>query len=286
MDMKLVREGRRVKEENESQALFQKVVAGLEWNVGRGHVKTEAGLFATLRWLAMWRSHVLERELWEHSEGRVLGGPFAGMRYLKAGTEGGMAPRMLGSYESELHSHLEAFIRDDFERIAVIGCAEGYYAVGLALRCPSSEIMAYDIKPEARQACRELAELNGVSARVTIGCECDPNAFANLAKYKTLIFCDIEGDELTLMDPGKNPALASIEGFIVECHEEFSPGISTSLQNAFATSHNSQLVTHKLSAPELPAWMDRLTHLDQLLALWEWRTHPTPWLVLRRRPTT
>ncbi len=29
-----------------------------------------------------------------------------------------------------------------------------------------------------------------------------------------------------------------------------------------------------------PAWMQGLGHLDQLLAIWEWRMAPTPWLVL------
>jgi hypothetical protein len=33
----------------------------------------------------------------------------------------------------------------------------------------------------------------------------------------------------------------------------------------------------------LPGWMTPLPHLDLLLATWEWRAAPTPWLVMRPR---
>jgi hypothetical protein len=31
---------------------------------------------------------------------------------------------------------------------------------------------------------------------------------------------------------------------------------------------------------EYPWWLKDLSHLDQLLAVWEWRAGPTPWLVM------
>ena len=31
---------------------------------------------------------------------------------------------------------------------------------------------------------------------------------------------------------------------------------------------------------DLPPWLQELTHLDQLLAVWEWWQQPTPWLVM------
>jgi hypothetical protein len=33
----------------------------------------------------------------------------------------------------------------------------------------------------------------------------------------------------------------------------------------------------------LPEWMEGLSDMDRLLALWEWRTGPTPWLWMQRR---
>ena len=31
----------------------------------------------------------------------------------------------------------------------------------------------------------------------------------------------------------------------------------------------------------MPAWFSNMAHLDQLLAFWEWRSGPTPWLVMK-----
>lgn len=36
--------------------------------------------------------------------------------------------------------------------------------------------------------------------------------------------------------------------------------------------------------PETTAWFNNLAHLDQLLATWEWRSGPTPWLVMKTKP--
>ena len=32
-----------------------------------------------------------------------------------------------------------------------------------------------------------------------------------------------------------------------------------------------------------PSWFKNLAHLDQLLATWEWRSGPTPWLVMKAK---
>jgi len=32
-----------------------------------------------------------------------------------------------------------------------------------------------------------------------------------------------------------------------------------------------------------PSWFNNLSHLDQLLATWEWRAGPTPWLVMKAK---
>lgn len=36
--------------------------------------------------------------------------------------------------------------------------------------------------------------------------------------------------------------------------------------------------------PHAPVWFNNLAHLDQLLAVWEWRSGPTPWLVMKAKP--
>ena len=36
---------------------------------------------------------------------------------------------------------------------------------------------------------------------------------------------------------------------------------------------------HRIPSAELPPLFDALGDMDRLLAVWEWRSHPTPWLV-------
>lgn len=55
---------------------------------------------------------------------------------------------------------------------------------------------------------------------------------------------------------------------------------SDEITRRFAASHNITRIDHALAATPLPAWMQSLCHLDHLLATWEWRMGPTPWLVM------
>jgi ribosomal protein L11 methylase PrmA len=75
-------------------------------------------------------------------------------------------PKWLGAYEAELADIVEAIIKHGHSRILNIGCAEGYYAVGLALRDRASEVFAFDIDPISRVQTHRLARLNEVSDQV------------------------------------------------------------------------------------------------------------------------
>jgi hypothetical protein len=87
-----------------------------------------------------------------------------------------------------------------------------------------------------------------------------------------------------LLDPVAAPALAGMD-IIVESHECLVPGITAELQRRFAASHEITVVhddgQRQLHDP--PEWFRALAHLDQLLAVWEWRSEATPWLVMRAR---
>ena len=65
-------------------------------------------LYNLLRLLARWRSQVLVNTHISTEGAKITGGPFKGMDYVTAATEGPLIARLLGTYESELHPHLEA----------------------------------------------------------------------------------------------------------------------------------------------------------------------------------
>jgi len=165
----------------------------------------------------------------------IRGGPFAGMAYVERSTGGALLPKIAGSYEEPIQDWIERAIARRYARILDIGCAEGYYAVGLARRLPESAIIAYDINVDARGLCRDLAAINGVT-NVDVRPSCDFSELAREIVDDTLIVCDIEGGERELLDPRKVPGLADAD-LIIECHDSYLPGITDLLIDRFEATH-------------------------------------------------
>jgi precorrin-6B methylase 2 len=238
-----------------------------------------------LRQLAKWRSALIVNTYVQNHGRTILQGPFEGMSYVAEATEGALAPRLLGVYESELHPHILAFSRSDIDCVIDVGCAEGYYAVGLARLMPNATIYAYDIDPKARAACAELAQVNGVADRVKIGGEFAPDGFEAFAGRRCLVMVDAEGAEDQILQPALSPALAGMS-IIVETHDLFRPGVLNRMLERFGPTHDILRVDQGPKTLPLPPWLTALGHLDQLLAVWEWRGLPTPWLVMTPKGET
>jgi len=235
-----------------------------------------------LRLLAKWRASVLLAAHRNRAGSRVLAGPFAGMEYLPLASEGSTLARLLGIYESPLHPIIETAIGAGYAQVVDIGCAEGYYAVGLARRMPQARVYAHDSGAPARAKCAELAALNGVTQRVQIGGEISHADLALCARGKTLVVCDIEGAEDGLLDPAKAPALTQAD-ILVEVHDCFDPGLSARVAARFAASHDVQIIHRREGGQPLPDWMNDLSDIDRVLVLWEWRSGPTPWLWMQAK---
>jgi Ribosomal protein L11 methyltransferase (PrmA) len=149
----------------------------------------------------------------------VLTGPFRGMFYLDETVWGPITPKWAGAYEMELEDIILDIARRGYEQILNIGCAEGYYSVGLALLDRKPQVFAFDLDPIARRQARRLARLNGVSARVRVFGKCTHFKLNKVITGKTLVVCDIEGHELFLLDPAKVPGLKDAD-LLIEVHEE------------------------------------------------------------------
>jgi hypothetical protein len=215
---------------------------------------------------------------------KVIEGPFAGMIYGEKVAGSAYTPKILGTYELEIQPWIKQIIQDDYQTIIDLGCAEGYYAVGLALRCPRTTIYAYDGDPEAQVACRELAALNGVEDRVKIGGYCEPETLKNLPLDHAMLICDVEGYEVELLDPEFIPVLATID-ILAELHEPLVPGLTAKIISRFSPTH---VITLLDAAPR-----DRTKHpnvhflspSDQDLALTESRPDGQQFALLRVRDT-
>ena len=243
-----------------------------------------AQLNNVLRLLSKWRSVLIQNTLLQKHGTQVRQGPLVGMDFLSQSAEGCHIAKLLGCYEQPLQPHIENAIRAAYPLVLNIGCAEGYYAVGMARRMPNTRVLAFDLDLRAQETCRALASNNGVADRVTVGALFSRSDFAAYADQRVLVLCDIEGDEQDLLDPRAAPALQGMD-IIVESHECLVPGVTKALIDRFSATHQITQVTDdgQRHLNQAPDWFNNLAHLDQLLSTWEWRSGPTPWLVMTAR---
>jgi hypothetical protein len=248
----------------------------------QGADASQAELNRALRLLSKWRSVLIQNTLLQQQGTVVMQGPLAGMDFLAESAEGCHIAKLLGCYEQPLQPFIEQAISNAYPTILNIGCAEGYYAVGMARRMPSTQVLAFDLNPKAQEVCTALAQKNGVSDRIKVGALFRPEDFQNYRNQKVLVLCDIEGAENDLLNPETAPALKSMD-LIVESHECLIPGITKKLIDRFKDSHHLTLVQDngQRQLQDAPQWLNNLAHLDQLLATWEWRSGATPWLVMK-----
>lgn len=240
-----------------------------------------ARLNAALRMLAKWRAELLANTLARRQGTRIAAGPFAGMDYPVRAAEGARVVRMLGAYEPGLDPVIETIIARAYPLVIDIGCAEGFYAVGLARRMPGARVLARDISDRAQARCLALARANGVADRVEIGGQVLHGDFAICADQPSVVICDIEGAEADLLDPVAAPGLLGAD-ILVELHPAAQPDLVEVMQRRFAPSHRITRIDRALAPERLPAWAEEMSDLDRLLCLWEWRMGPTPWLWMER----
>ena len=217
----------------------------------------------------------------------VRSGPFTGMRLVGEESWGHIASYLLGSYERELHGVLEQLLETSYDAVVDVGCAEGYYAVGLARRLPAAIVHAFDIDEQAQRICARLAEVNGVADRVVVGGFCDPDRLEQLIGGRTLVFVDCEGCEAQLLDPTLVPALRGAD-LVVELHDFIDPTITARILERFGPTHEIEIVdAGTRSADDYPE-LAAESGLVRFTALFEARPtdpHPMQWAVLRARTT-
>jgi hypothetical protein len=171
---------------------------------------------------------------------RVMTGPFSGMPYLDETVWGSIVPKWLGSYEWELGGVISEILDQGYATVVDVGCAEGYYAAGLARRLVDSRIFAFDADPFSRGQTRRLAALAGVSERVSMGSFCQHSDLVTIRRDfagSMLVVCDIEGSEWEFLDPVQCRYLEECD-ILVEIHEVYGiRDFGASMSDRFAATH-------------------------------------------------
>ena len=103
------------------------------------------------------------------------------------------------------------------------------------IKLPETEVIAYDIDESARNNLKELMKINNIE-NIIINANCSHEDLNNMCESNTLVFCDIEGHEKTLLDLNKVPNLKLVD-LIIESHDCFEPKITEKLIQRFCQTH-------------------------------------------------
>lgn len=225
-------------------------------------------------------------DAWDLTGGRVASGPFRGMRYGHASIGSVLSAKLLGTYERELHAWVDEIIATPYRTIHVVGCAEGYYAVGLARAMPHATVVAYDLDPHVPTLLADIAARNGVAARVHFGGAFTPASPFDPPEAAALIVCDVEGAEESLLDPTADPRLLRCD-LVVEIHDALTGSIQNVIESRFAATHRIRRVAaQRRTGDDLPARLRGALTYDRAEQMMnERRQYGLSWLLLQRRDT-
>jgi len=194
----------------------------------------------------------------------VQDGPFKGLKYVDfVSFTSTILPKLLGTYESEIYPDLEDLLKNEsYDEILNIGSADGYYAIGLAQRCPKATVYCFDVNPQSLKFVRKMAALNGTKNVELKGLFTDEH-FKDYLKGKSLIVCDVDGYEDDLFNEDVIP-LIQYSDIIIETHDYVVAHTTQMLVDRLAKTHNIKVITYKQNkVDELPS--DLFTSAPMLL---------------------
>lgn len=206
----------------------------------------------------------------------VQSGPFAGMVLPEQVSwgNGDVLPKLLGTYEQELHPAIEKAIARNPKVVFNVGCAEGYYAVGLARRLSSVPVYAFDTDKMAREICFGACLSNNTTRAITK--ELFTTGYLDRRK-NPLIIMDIEGGECNILT--SPPSVFDSSDLIVECHDFIHPDTTDTLVMRFKETHDIEVITEGPRDPSSIELVKNMHSLDRWLCVNEGRPVCMQWLV-------
>lgn len=216
----------------------------------------------------------------------IKNGPFKGILYPDITSIKSFA-KVFGSYERELHPIIEDICQKKYTEIINIGCAEGYYAVGLAKRILTAKVYAYDVNETAIQQCKKMAVLNNVDQQIIIGSFCDTETMKLFGSTQMgLIISDCEGYEKELFTKEIAPLLSRFD-MIIEIHDFVDITISSHIRQLFENTHDLEVIQSIDDIKKAQTyWYEELEQYDletRKILLAESRPHIMEWFYFKSR---
>ncbi len=215
------------------------------------------------------------------THGEVIEGPFKGMKILEdcKWGDGDISSKLLGIYENELHSSIEDAIGRQPDKIINVGCAEGFYGIGLARRLPDVPIIFIDIDRDSIEIARKNYHQNSLpETRCTFLTESSQSSIKTMAASckKPFIVMDVEGAEQSLLE---SPSGYENSIILVETHDFAVPNIRKILMERFSDSHRIVEIKQGAKNPYLPI-IDDLPDMAKMVIVSEGRPQTMYWLYM------
>ena len=216
---------------------------------------------------------VADRFVREHGL-QVKYGPFAGLTYTPAAARNRLIlPKLLGTYECELHDIVAQVQGSAYDRIVDVGCGEGYYTTGLAMTT-KAQIIAFDAESRELRFAQEMAEANGVEKRVEFRRWCSPEELIKIASAggRLFVLSDCEGYEIELFTASTVQALRKAD-ILIELHGE----VKAELVRRLEKSHRVEIIAFDRANRGRRTELDAMSQADRERAVDECR-FPQEWL--------
>lgn len=141
---------------------------------------------------------------------KITDGPFLGMKYIvnslhKFDPISVLRQKQSGVYEQEV---LDFLSRGNYSTILDLGAGTGYYSLGMLLSNKCQEVIIFEKDEKNHHLILQCARLNGINeSKISLFGAADKTTITSvlrrqtdIANSKTIILCDIEGDEYGLFD--------------------------------------------------------------------------------------
>jgi hypothetical protein len=211
----------------------------------------------------------------------VKKGPFSSMRLVDFNFSiDSILPKVSGFYEFEIHRIINRIIEKKHSHIINIGCAEGYYLVGFALKISDCQLIGFDSDVGNQELCRQNSALNSVSEKIQIYGHADESSILKLKVYQNMLFfSDCEGAELDIFTERVIKKFRNSD-FLIETHDCYRLGLTNELKMRFESTHDIQTIDFitndrrvAISSISLP-----LSRLEKFFLLEERREKDNGWI--------
>ena len=210
----------------------------------------------------------------------VQNGVFKNLKINKDVTwgRGDIASKIYGFYENKIQEKLKEIKKPI---LIDIGAADGFFAIGCLYSKLSKYCYAFEQNETSRLALRKTAEINKVTNQISIMGKVDNQSFLsslpnNLELSKTVILCDIEGEEYDFFSETILKKLKKCN-LIIEIHNESSNSKETTLLKLAKKYFNVNILLDNNKDMSEITILHNLNDIDRNLIACEGRSYIGKW---------